>query len=66
MTDAIWTGSLTKGTEPGTVVGFLVDAWGWRVTIRGVLQHGGEYALTGSLGEAPLALRVPAIDGEAK
>lgn len=59
-----WTGTLTKGAEPGTVTGTLTDRWGWSVTLHGTLQPGGGYVLTGTLGEPPAALRVPAIDGE--
>jgi hypothetical protein len=62
MTDAIWTGTLQKGTEPGTVVGELRDRFGWVVTIRGVLQHGGEYRLEGVLGDPPPALRIHGLD----
>ncbi len=66
MTDAVWTGELRKGDMPGTVVGQMSDKWGWVVTLHGTLQPGGGYAITGTLGEPPACLRVPAIDGAAK
>jgi hypothetical protein len=62
MTDAtIWTGELRKGQQPDTVEGELIDAWGWRVSIRGVRQPGGKYALTGTIdGQVPIGLQQPA------
>jgi len=49
-----WTGTLAKGIEPGTVVGELVDSWGWKITLHGTLQPGG--------GDPPECLHLPAID----
>ena len=66
MSDPVWRGELRKGDAPGTIVGRMSDKWGWCVAIHGERQADGSYALTGTLGEPPACLRVPAIDGEAK
>jgi len=59
----IWTGRLTRGDAPGTVVGHLVDSWGWRVEITGTLdKEGGGYVLEARLGPVPATLHVEAID----
>jgi hypothetical protein len=59
----IWTGWIKRGELPGTIVGVLVDSWGWTVTLAGALdQEGGGYSLQGRLGAAPATLRVEAID----
>ena len=59
----IWTGWIKRGELPGTIVGVLVDSWGWTVTLAGALdQEGGGYSLQGRLGPAPATLRVEAID----
>ena len=58
----IWTGRLTRGDAPGTVVGHLVDSWGWRVEITGTLDPEGGYRLEARLGPVPDSLRVEAID----
>ena len=59
----IWTGWIKRGELPGTIVGELVDHWGWVVTLAGALdQEGGGYSLQGRLGKAPDSLRVDAID----
>jgi hypothetical protein len=59
----IWTGWIKRGELPGTIVGVLVDSWGWTVTLAGALdQEGGGYSLQGRLGKAPDNLRVDAID----
>ena len=65
VTDAtVWTGELHKGSEPNTIEGELIDAWGWRVELRGVRQAGGRYALTGTLGgQVPRTLQQP-VDTE--
>lgn len=62
---AQWTGTVDKGSDPNTVVVVVRDGWGWTATLRGTLKPGGGYALVGTLGEPPAALRIPAIDGEA-
>ena len=59
----IWTGRLTRGDAPGTVVGFLADTWNWKIHITGTLdRENGGYVLTGTTGEVPEALRVPLVD----
>jgi hypothetical protein len=58
----LWTGRLTRGDAPGTVVGFLLDSWNWRVEITGTLDPEGGYRLEGRLGPVPYSLRVEAID----
>jgi hypothetical protein len=59
----IWTGWIKRGELPGTIVGELVDHWGWVVTLAGALdQEGGGYSLQGRLGKAPDSLRIEAID----
>jgi len=59
----IWTGRLTRGDTAGTVVGHLVDSWGWRVEITGTLdKEGGGYVLEARLGPVPANLHVEAID----
>ena len=58
----LWTGRLTRGDAPGTVVGFLLDSWNWRVEITGTLDPEGGYRLEGRLGPVPDSLRVEAID----
>ncbi len=63
----IWTGRLTRGDAPGTVVGHLVDSWGWRVEITGTLdKEGGGYVLEARLGPVPANLHVEAIDDDDK
>lgn len=60
-----YTGRLLPGPGPGEVQGWLEDEWQWRITITGVRDTaGGGYLLTGTLGDPPKALRVPAIDDE--
>jgi len=59
----LWTGRLTRGETPGTVVGFLLDSWNWRVEITGTLdKEGGGYVLQGRLGKVPENLRLEGID----
>ena len=59
----IWTGWIKRGELPGTIVGELVDHWGWTVTLAGALdQEGGGYSLQGRLGKPPESLLVEAID----
>ena len=59
----IWTGWIKRGELPGTIVGVLVDSWGWTVTLAGALdQEGGGYSLQGRLGKPPESLLVEAID----
>ena len=60
----IWTGWIKRGELPGTIVGELVDHWGWVVTLAGAVdKEGGGYSLQGRLGAVPATLRVEAIDG---
>lgn len=59
----VWTGRLTRGELPGTVVGYLEDVWHWRIHITGTLdKESGGYTLLGRTGEIPDSLRVQAID----
>ena len=59
----IWTGWIKRGELPGTIVGELVDSWGWVVTLAGAVDKGGGgYALQGRLGKPPDSLLVEAID----
>lgn len=63
MTDTIYTGELKRGTEPGTVVGEIRDAFGWAIYIRGTLrEEGGGYTLVGTLGPTPESLKLPLVD----
>lgn len=56
-----YTGTLRRGTEPGTIVGSIFDAWNWEITLHGVRQEDGSYKLTGDLGETPPSLRLPVL-----
>jgi hypothetical protein len=59
----IWTGWIKRGELPGTIIGQLVDHWGWVVTLAGAVDpEGGGYQLLGRLGPVPEPLRVEAID----
>lgn len=59
----IWTGWLKRGDAPGTVVGQLVDTWGWALEITGVQdKEGGGYRLEARIGPVPESLRVPIVD----
>jgi hypothetical protein len=59
----IWTGWIRKGELPGTIVGELVDHWGWTVALAGTLdKEGGGYVLQGRLGKVPDNLHIEAID----
>jgi hypothetical protein len=52
MTDAPhYTGELRKGEKPDTIDAFLEDIWKWRITIRGVRQPDGTYALQAWVGD---------------
>lgn len=64
MTDApTYTGSLRRGDQPGTVVGELLDIFGWKIHILGTRQDDGSYLLVATVGDKG-SLRVPAVDGE--
>ena len=59
----IWTGWIKRGELPGTIVGELVDSWGWPIAIAGTLdKEGGGYVLQGRLGKVPENLRLEGID----
>jgi hypothetical protein len=59
-----YTGELTKGTEPNTVVGEIRDQFGWPIILTGVLDPATRaYVLTGTLGPTPAALHIATIDG---
>jgi hypothetical protein len=60
----VYRGTLSKGTEPNTVVGRLVDSFGWVIELRGVLDpETRAYRLEGRLGPVPPALHIDTIDG---
>ena len=59
---AVWTGTMRRGKEAGTVTGELRDEWGWVVTLHGTHAPDGSYTLTGTLGKPPSTLRVVGID----
>jgi hypothetical protein len=56
-----WTGFIRRSADG--ISGELRDEWGWVVRLRGTRQPDGSYALTGTLGDPPAALRIGAIDG---
>lgn len=59
----IWTGWLKRGELPGTVVGELVDSWGWPIALAGTIdKENGGYVLQGRLGKVPDNLRLEGID----
>jgi len=59
----IWTGWIKRGELTGTIVGELVDSWGWPIAIAGTLdKEGGGYVLQGRLGKVPENLRLEGID----
>lgn len=60
----LYRGYIRRGIEGETIVGELVDQWGWRIELFGTRAADGSYTLTGRLGEVPDAFRIPAIDGE--
>lgn len=63
MPDAAFTGQLKKGAAEGTIVGVLTETpTGWSINIVGTRNASGGYTLTGTLGEPPEWLRIPAID----
>ena len=62
VTTAPWTGTLSRGTEPNTVVVVVRDTWGWEITLRGERAADGTYPLAGDIGPPPACLRVPALD----
>lgn len=64
MHDARYTGHLKRGTEPNTVVGQICDSFGWIISLTGERQADGTYALTGTLGPVPEALRIPILDDD--
>jgi hypothetical protein len=65
MTDAPqYTGWVERGSTHGTVVGFIVDRFGWRIELTGTLNPVTRgYVLEGRLGATPAALHIEAIDG---
>jgi hypothetical protein len=59
-----YTGELRRGTEPSTVIGRLVDSFGWVIELRGTLDPATrEYRLEGRLGATPPSLHIDTIDG---
>ncbi len=65
MPEAKYTGFIRKDQKTGTIVGRLVDNWGWTITLAATPDPAGGYTLTGTLGDVPDALRIPLVDGEA-
>jgi len=58
-----WTGRIRKGDAAGTITGWMVDEWGWRLEFVATFDEASrEYVLRGTTGEVPKALKVPAID----
>lgn len=63
MPDTAFTGQLKRGNAEGTIVGVLTETpTGWSINIIGTRNASGGYTLTGTLGEPPEWLRIPAID----
>jgi hypothetical protein len=60
-----YTGRIDRAPD-GTLVGRLVDQFGWTLIITGTRDiEAGGYTLTAHVGEPmPSAYRIPAIDGE--
>jgi hypothetical protein len=59
-----YTGTLTKGDAPGTMVGEIKDKFGWVIHITGTLDPATRsYAIEGRLGPTPPALHIDTIDG---
>ena len=61
---AKYTGHVRKGAERGTIVGELLDEWGWMISFVGTLGDGGVYSVKGVAGEIPEGLRFPFEDRE--
>jgi hypothetical protein len=61
-----YSGKLLKGTEPGTVQGWLIDRLGCRIHFRGELESrkGAGYVLTSTHVYIPKSLQVEVIDGQ--
>lgn len=54
--------------EGPNVIGEIADEWGWKIQLLGVPgKHDGvpSFIITGTLGEPPAWLRIPAIDDAA-
>lgn len=60
---AEYTGRLQRAPD-GTISGYLVDVWNWRINITAEKDPDGGYRLVGVLGEIPDCLRIPLLDGE--
>ena len=61
----VWTGHLRRGDRRDTIVGELVDTFGWRLRLEGVRDPEGGYRLVAYLdGAVPAALRQPVLDGD--
>lgn len=53
---------LRTGAVKGTVVGEMIDQFGWVVTIEATRCDDGVYRGTGELGPTPESLCVPCLD----
>lgn len=61
----VWTGTIRRGDRRDTIVGELVDTFGWRLRLEGVRDPSGGYRLVAYLdGAVPAPLRQPVIDDE--
>lgn len=56
-----WTGHVDKNPD-GTLAVWVSDEWGWRADLVGTRDPAGGYRLTGTLGEAPEALKIEGVD----
>lgn len=62
MTTNHYTGRLTRAAD-GTITGELRDSFGWPIALTATRDpNGSGYILTGTLGEPPANLRIPALD----
>lgn len=58
-----WTGSIARGSAPGTLVGVLRDGMGYEITLTGTKgEHG--YEVTGVPGPVPAEYAIPLLDDE--
>lgn len=63
MSNVAFTGLLRRGAQKDTIEGHLTEVpTGWSINIIGTRNASGGYTLSGTLGEPPEWLRIPAID----
>jgi len=58
---ARYTGRLERAAD-GTITGYLMDEWQWRITLFATRDPAGGYTLSGVLGEPPEALGISLPD----